>query len=357
MKRKWLHGIIAGMAVLALVVAVGCSSDDDENAVGTMTPEEQMEFLDAFVGDVGSAGGAVMPLLTIQAGAGQWGAFNCDGYDFRDIPLGRLAIPGGGAILTPNHRGPQIAGARKTELADLIQSAIRLASAQNGPTCGYSESADRWEVVVDQAVSGEYDGVPYSADLKMTIYVQYMSPGGYQDVPDETTTGFSQEFDVELRLEAAASDNGENFAVEIDVDLDSKVDITGLNSASAMLNGTSGLKTDVDLLWETDFDPGNEGLEKMTVVGGFDVDMTSTNVRFPTIGDPSATCPTSGRVDADFGIDMAMTLAGDKETMIDDWKMSVVFNSNGTANMSIQSVRTPSVGEQTTVQICEPPLP
>ena len=315
MKRKWLQGLIGGLAVLALVVAVGCSSDDDEkNAVGTVTPEEQMELIDELVGelggDPGAVGGTVMPLMAMQAGAGQWDGFSCEDFDFEEFPVGKLAFPGGGNVFPPVSGDPLLAAAPRPGLAGMIQSGFRMATAQGEPVCGYNESNERWEVLYDETIRETMEGIPFSLDVKMTVYVQYISPGGYQDVPDETTTGLKQDFDIDLEFEADVSEEGMDMGLDLALDVKSSMSLTGLNSPTATMNGKTDVGTDIDMLMEGDMDPNSPGLEKMTVVGGFELGTESKDVRFAIDPEAEEVCPTSGRVDADLKLDIAMEAEG-----------------------------------------------
>ncbi|GAB4319349.1 MAG: hypothetical protein Kow0074_08910 [Candidatus Zixiibacteriota bacterium] len=290
-RSNWWVATVGIIALLA-IMATGCS--DDENGgtgpANALSPEDQFELidqlfdLDADTTDEESA----LDLGVLSLGIGEIRGEFLDGIDESDFE--NFYIPG---------------------LSKAVPSQPLSASVS------YAYSNGWWVIQVDSAFSGF--GLTFEIHMIDSVRFEDAS-NSPQQIPDETTEQFIERTSFDLDMSGAFG--GEAF--DFDFDFATHVDIGGLNTNTATINGGT-----LGTLGGEFQSADTTATFTLTIQG------TTTNGVVPDFmtGDG---CPSSGEMDIDLGIDATVIANGLTQSAQGTWQIDVSI-SNGIATITYQS--------------------
>lgn len=349
------------MLALTLVVGAGCSSDDGGgNGTGTttLTPEEQYQLIEPFA-DPEVIGQVIVPAIVGQAGVAFWDGVDPEdvtdflaGLGFGSFSVATVGLPGIGEM-------PFVNGVRKatpavfgSDYRALIAPLIRRASAEaESVSVAYDDAKGWW--FIEASVSFDFDSAGTHLGLGMSLHdsVRFETAAGVpMRDPGSTTDRFRHGLEFSLTVDVDVNDNVfGNIEFDAGIDLASNVDVTGLSTGIANINGATSL--DTDLNFDADL-PDSTGETRHIAVGGtMGMDATMTDVQVVIPQDFDEACPSSGSMSADFAIDLTVDISAQKATAKGTWE-AVVTIAGGVAQITIQSG---NVTETLTATVC--PMP
>lgn len=362
MKRNWLYRGAALVFALALVVGAGCSSDDGGgNGTGTttLTPEEQYQLIEPFA-DPEVIGQVMVPAIVGQAGVAFWDGVTPEdvtdflsGLGYGSFSVATIGLPSLGEI-------PPVNGVRKatpavsgSDYRALIAPLIRQAAVEaESVTVVYDDAVGWW--FIDASITFDYDSAGTSFNLSMSLRdsVRFETAAGtpMRD-PGPTTDGFRHGLDFSLTADVGVSDEVfGNIDFNAGLVLESSVDVTGLSTGIANINGATTLDADLNL--DADLpDSTGQGTQHFAVGGTLGMDASMTNIQVVIPQDPDEACPSSGSMSADFAIDLTVDTPDEKGTAKGSWEADVTI-TGGVAQITIQSG---NVTETLTATVCPVP--
>ncbi len=290
-KMSRMVHLIAAVSLLSLVL-VGCSDDDNGNGgtgpVNTISAEEQFELIDQFIDldpDTTEEGALGFSILTL--GIGEISGAFLDGIDEQDF------------------EGFFLPGLNKAVPSNLVRASV-----------SYGYSNGWWEIQIDSAFSAF--GLIY--DLSLIDSVRFETAGGEpQQIPGDDTETFIERTNYDLEMSGVFG--GQTF--NLDMDFATGVDISGLTTATATINGgTSGT-----------FSGGYQSNDT-TATFALTVDGSTTNGVVPNFEEGG--CVASGSMEIGLGLDANVTTPSGSASAQGTWDVNVTI-VNGIATITYES--------------------
>lgn len=358
MRKPRVAVLSAAFGITAVFLALGCSGDDDKGtSASKLTPEEQYELLAQFVDvDTATIGTTIAPLIVAQAGVNLWDGV--DSADFGELDLGLGLIPG----LVARSARHQFDGtvAKRPSLvpegvdvpAILSARAHQLVREADEIDIHYDIERGWWFAVIDLSEDFDSAGASFSASLSIRDSIRFdnSTTGTPSIEPNEQTDRFQHGTSITVGLELVFSDLENDVAIDFSIDGQSAATVTGLNSANAVVNGSSSLALGIDAAGSVE---DTESLETMEFDIQGDLDLTALvdDLLIPLDEDDQPECPTSGSVEAGLGINLSVLFGDESGTAEGDWSITIDMLGDGFGHVEIQSGD--FVVEGTTL-VCEP---
>lgn len=360
MKSNWLSRGAALVLALVLSVGVGCSSSQDGgNGTGSteLTPEEQYQLIEPFA-DPEVIGQVMVPVIIGQAGVVFWDGVDPEdvteflaGLGFGSFRAATAGLPGIGELAFANGVRKATPAVSGTDFRALIAPLIRQAAVEAESVSVAYDAVKGWWFI-DATVSFDFDsaGMVLSLDMSLRDSVRFETAAGTPTRdPGIMTDRIRHGLDFSIAVDVGVDD--ETFgSIDFDagIDLASNVDVTGLSTGIANINGATSLDTDLNL--DADL-PDSTGTQHVAVGGTMGMNASMTNVQIVIPEDPDLACPSSGSMSADFAIDLTVDTPAAKGTAKGTWGADVTI-SGGVAQITIQSG---SVTETLTTTVCSVP--
>lgn len=358
MKSNWL----SRGAALVFALGLGCSSSDNGgNGTGSteLTPEEQYQLIEPFA-DPEVIGQVMVPVIIGQAGVVFWDGVDPEdvteflaGLGFGSFRAATAGLPGIGEMAFANGVRKATPAVSGTDYRALIAPLIRQAAVEaESVSVAYDDAKGWW--FIDATVSFDFDsaGTVLSLDMSLRDSVRFETAAGTPTRdPGILTDRIRHGLDFSIAVAVGVDD--ETFgSIDFDagIDLASNVDVTGLSTGIANINGATSLNTDFNL--DADLpDSTGQGTQHMAVGGTLGMDASMTNIQVVIPQNPDEACPSSGSMSADFAIDLTVDTPAAKGTAKGTWGADVTI-TGGVAQITIQSG---SVTETLTTTVCPVP--
>jgi hypothetical protein len=148
-------------------------------------------------------------------------------------------------------------------------------------------------------------------------------------------------------------DAGNDVNIDFSVDGQSTATVLGLNSGSALVNGSTSLDLDMDAGGFVEDTETSETLA-FDIAGSIDLSALVDDLMIPIDIEGEPGCPESGLVQAGLGVNLNVLFGDESGQAEGDWSISIEMLGQGVGHVEIQSGD--FLIEGTTV-VCDPLLP